>query len=443
MTRYAATLSGSRFLEQPGDTLYLGNPERFDHGALVSAEEDGGGPPMALEYWNGSAWAPLPITSSPLENGDGSDAPPPSGNFLHPEDWQPTDIDGIEGYYIRLRRAAFPVTPATALKISVPLQMSGLVAAAEPDGAVDLLWYERSSGSDLGRLWFGALSSEVIQPRTVEATLDSLHYAEDLEPTTEVGFERRQISPLPLPPGPPRQFIFVELDRGERYEYQLLDGQVRYIEVLTTRPVFHSESNVTVWATAKIEVSGPGVEPQRKEVPAAFFQAPVVLNDVRIYVVITREFDDLRLDGGATSKAARLMLSDARFSLTDLGQYRWPFPGVIWGIRPFENYYQGLQGSIDSHSHRGQLVQGMPLGIPLRAWHQGTYTPGRADGGWSASLAEADDGVSDNWHRVSPLASVEWQKRGERVELGDKLSEVSGDITWGSPTTYDLSRVAT
>ena len=64
-------------------------------------------------------------------------------------------------------------------------------------------------------------------------------------------------------------------------------GRSAYIEILSTRRAFNSESNVTVWATATIEVSGPGVEPQREEIPAAFFQAPVVLNDVRIYVVIT------------------------------------------------------------------------------------------------------------------------------------------------------------
>ena len=97
------------------------------------------------------------------------------------------------------------------------------------------------------------------------------------------------------------------------------------------------------------------------------------------------------------------MLSDARYSLTDLGQYRWPFPGVIWGISPFQNYYQGLQGSIETHSHSGALIQGMPPGMPIQAWHRGTYTPRRAGDGWSASLTEADDGVSENWHRVSPL----------------------------------------
>ena len=445
VTRYAATLGGvdggqaniARFLEHPGDLLYLGNLERIDYGALISAEENGKGPSLALEYWNGSTWAPLPMDSSPSGEIDDSDALSTSGDFSQPEDWQPTDIDGAEGYYLRLRKSTFPVASATALKISLPHQMSGLVVAAEPNRTMDMLWYERSSSSGPARLWYGAISSEVVQPTNAEAVPDPLHDIYDPQPAREVGFAQRQMSPLPLPPGPPRQFVFAELDRGERYEYQLLDGQVRYVEVLSTRRVFRTESNVTVWATATIEVSGPGVEPQREEIPAAFFQAPVVLNDVRVYVVITREFDDLRLDGGATSRAARLMLSDARYSLTDLGQYRWPFPGVIWGLRPFQNYYQGLQGSIEKHSHSGALTQGMPPGMPIQAWARGTYTPRRVDDGWSASLTEADDGVAEEWHRVSPLEGVEWERRGKRVELGDELSEISGDLTWGGPGTYE------
>ena len=32
---------------------------------------------------------------------------------------------------------------------------------------------------------------------------------------------------------------------------------------------------------------------------------------------------------------------------------------------------------------------------------------------------------------------MEWERRGRRVELGDKLSEISGDLTWGSPTSYE------
>ena len=234
VTRYAAALSGvdggqanvASFLEQPGDLLYLGNPERIDYGALIPAEEDGNGPSLALEYWNGSTWAPLPMDSSPSGENNDTNALSTSGDFSHPEDWQPTDIDGVEGYYLRLRKATFPVTSATALKISVPRQMSGLVAAAEPNRTVDVLWYERSS-SGPGRLWYGAISTEVVQPGNAEAVPDHLHYTYDTQSAREVGFQQRQMSPLPLPPGPPRQFVFAELDRGERHEYQLLDGQVR------------------------------------------------------------------------------------------------------------------------------------------------------------------------------------------------------------------------
>ena len=452
VTRYATnqTAAGgapgpsiAAFLEGRGDILYLGRAEKFDHMPLsldrVDSVDtvDADGPLPPFEFWNGSQWMPLPISDEPSQPFDGTSARNRRISFLPPEDWDRTDVNGVEGYYLRLRRDSVSKSSLAAVKLVSQIQLSGPLTAVAHDRVIDTLWSVHPPGSDQGRLWYGGFSSDAIGVK-----YEVPRHTHESEPISEATAQLRKSKPLPLPPGSPRQYISQELNQGETYEYQLLDGQVRFVTVIGTSLVSRSPEGVTLWATATIEVSGPGLEPKREEIPAAYFQAPVVLNGVRIYVEITKEFNDFRLlDGGGTRKAARLMLSDARYSLTDLSQYRWPFPGMMWGIGA-QNYYQGLRGSVGSHAHVGAFEQSMMPGTPVGAWHQGKFALSRRQGAWAVSLANAEDGLSSDWHRASPVADADQEKIGAAVELGDTIGETNRSaVRWGSGTDYDWTLV--
>ena len=67
------------------------------------------------------------------------------------------------------------------------------------------------------------------------------------------------------------------------------------------------------------------------------------------------------------------MLSDARYSLTDLSRHRWPFPGMMWGLGPSYTYYQGLEGSVERPARVGTFKQDVIRGTSVYAWHQGNF----------------------------------------------------------------------
>ncbi|MCZ6891832.1 MAG: sialidase family protein, partial [Chloroflexi bacterium] len=329
VTRYAANPAGSSggqavtvagLLERPGDILYLGNDEKFYNLPLTLDQVETDAPLADLEYWDGSGWVNLPLAVESPEATNGSLTLDTTIGFLPPVDWEPTDVNGVTRFYLRLRKDSPGVSSLAAFRIISPLQVSGLIAASKPSNMIDLLWSERPRDSDGGRLWYGSVSFDNLNS---ESSVPEHSHKRLLArgPSALSG----ALDAVSLPEGSPGQFVSVSLDEGESHEFQLLDGQVRYVKVLDTQRVFRSPEAVTVWATATVEVGGPGLATQKEVIPVAYFQPPVVLNGVRIYVEITKDFNDGRLvNGGGTTKAARLMLSDAGYSLTDLTQYRWP-----------------------------------------------------------------------------------------------------------------------
>lgn len=413
----AAGLAG--YLEQPSDMLYLGSEERPNFVPLMVTENSDHEYQPPVEYWDGSKWTPLPFQDGAI-------------GFSPPERWQPTEVNGVTKYYLRLVRDV-----ASAVKVTPSFGIGELTVGASPNNTIDVMWYDRGLGDGRSQLWYGAVSLE-----TLTATLDTPEHEHKLDASRGTYLPGRRLRPTPLPEGSSRQYISVSLDKGETYKYQLLDGQVRHIKLVGTQLVFRTQGGVTVEATATIEVSGPGLQPQQVVMPAAYFQSAVILHDVRVQVEITKEFDDFRLkDGGRTDKAARLMLSDARYSLTDISQYRWPFPGMMWGLGSSYTYYQGLQGSAEAPTHVGAFIQDVIPGTPVHAWHQGKFELTLGGDGWGISLGDTGDGRPSTWHRISPFDYGDIDRITASVELGEVIVVTGADenlsLRWGSGSHYD------
>ncbi len=163
-----------------------------------------------------------------------------------------------------------------------------------------------------------------------------------------------------------------DLRLGQSIRYLLADGTSRTVTLRGTELVF-AHQGVTVWSTATVEVSGAGLEAVVEAIPAAYLRAPTIMHGVRVYVDVTREYNDRQLrDGGGTSADARLILSDAALPLTDLTQFRWPFPTLLWGEGSRYSWQQSLQGGLDSTYHHGAIDIGMPRGTPVHAYSDGT-----------------------------------------------------------------------
>ena len=196
-------------------------------------------------------------------------------------------------------------------------------------------------------------------------------------PETALSLEGTLVRPAP----PGTLPVSVELDMGESTPFTLLDGGLRTVTLRGTRLVF-AHRGVTVWATATVEVTGPGLPPRQAELPAAYLQRPAVLHGVRVLVDVTQEFNDGHLrDAGGTSKAARLLLSDARYTMTAVAQYRWPFPDLVWGEGGHVTYWQGLQGEPGAMYHHG----GVDVGVPLATLHRPARLAGFAPAPWAPS----------------------------------------------------------
>ncbi|MCH7626145.1 MAG: cellulase family glycosylhydrolase, partial [Chloroflexi bacterium] len=442
ITRYA-TISGgagpatvvSKFLKRGEDAIYVRDDGKFNYVPFKLVSLGSVVPDISFEYWDGSQWSPLTMAPE-LVNGIGSPRVSDVG-FVPPQDWQPTQVNGTSGFFVRLKRDGLRPTVSNLLRIDSSQRVFGPLANSSIAGVVDVLWSESNQDSDRGRLWYGAVSPDGTYP-----SAGTPEHEHKVEPAVLRGLSTASVRPAPLPSGSPRQYTQVSLDTEETHEYQLLDGQVRYVKILETELVEQSPEGVTIWATATVEVSGPGIEPERAVIPAAYFQAPVILNSVRIYVEITREFNDFQLtEGGATTGSARLMLSDARFSLTDLTQYSYPFPGTVWGLGALNSYYQGLSGTGGKLRHRAYFRQAMPSGLDFRAWRQGVLQLGLKEG-WEFSITDARDGLSNDWHFAAPFEPSDTDRIGTRIEMGEKVGTVGGPndvviIKWGREASYD------
>lgn len=274
-------------------------------------------------------------------------------------------------------------------------------------------------------------------------------------PTIDPASGRSSTDPTPFTNGTPLAApagtmpVIVDLDRGKSVPFILRGGTRRTVTLDDTRLVFAS-AGVTVWATATITVSGDGVSSETAEIPAAYFRGPTVLNGVRVYVAITREFNDGALrDGGGTVKAARLVLSDSRYTMTDLTSYRWPFPNLLWEQGSHVTYPVGLQiGDNGLYHHRGMDI-GMPKDTRITAWTTGILNGLNRGYDNTAWLTNTADGRSERGqHQVLHLDQVEWQSVGQRVLPGDVVglsggsmdmdgkirfwhTHVAGDFEWG------------
>lgn len=233
----------------------------------------------------------------------------------------------------------------------------------------------------------------------------------------------------PAPPGTAP--TIVDLQLGQSIPFTLSDGSARNVTLKSTKLV-HSYQGTTVWATATVEVSGPGVPAETAEIPAAYFPPPSILNGVRVYVAITKEFNDGALrDGGGTSKDARLVLSDARYTLTDVSQYRWPFPNQLWQQGSRQTYWQSLQGSLTERPvHHGGIDLGMPKHTPIHAWERGTLS--MADRGSDKAVKLSDTynaQVGAYLRQLLYLDEVSLKAVTRRVEPGDYIGR-SGRSDW-------------
>ncbi len=423
------------FLPAPGDALYLGHAQPFDRAGFSLARPSGGDLALTWEYWDGSRWAPL--ATPPQAAGSLTQDLSVVFSFSPPTDWTPTEVNGYKGYFLRLRRESEgDFSPAEVAQVMPVRSLRSPVATVMgQQGNIDVLWTEDIPGGASWRLWHGSLSLETLEkPSSVPA-----HTHESTGPDTSAP------APVAVEPlhGATRQYIKVTLEPGQTYEYQLLDGQVRHITLQGTRLAARGPKGITLWATATVEVSGPGLEPRQQEIPAAYFSPPVILHGVRIWVEITEEFSDARLrDGGGVERGARLMLSDARYSLTDIDIYRWPFPGRLWGLGFLSTYYQGLQGSPDDPNHHGAFDQGMPRLTPVHAWHTGKLTVEYRGFDWVASISNAVDGDSIAWHRVLHLDNIAPEMFGAAVKPGDIIGYAIGDgdhplVHWGGGSFFD------
>lgn len=433
------------------DKLYLGNKVKFDQlpisfGRLLSANSNSNNTELRVpqvytwEYWDGSEWKPLAHDTSDsslvssFEFLDGAEPFKPPGN------WKESELNGETGYFLRVDLSDVSSKVAEQQSFNFPRNFVGpLSSNVSKDGIVDWLWADREVGSEESRVWFGSVSLSSASPTPVVP--EHTH----LQQQDESPFFAAVEHPKSLPDGSPRQYVSVELD-DELFEYQLLDGDIRFIRVIETNIEFEidddpDETKVdwkTVWGTATVEVSGLGIPPERAVIPAAYFQSPTVLNDVRIFVEITKDFSHPRLVGAVgTDKSARLMVSDARYSLTDLTSYHWPFPGMLWGQGHSIRHYQSLRVNEGKHFHDASFTQTVPANTAFNTWYSGTLSASWLRTGWAVSLAETVDEYSPKWHTVSILDDVNFDNVSNIVEAGSPVGTVKGDIRWGSDLQYD------
>gem|GEM_PF-2942711 len=224
--------------------------------------------------------------------------------------------------------------------------------------------------------------------------------------------------------------LVVDLELGQEVPFILRDGQRRTVALRGTELKFVS-GGTTIWAVAMVEVWGDGHGPAVAEVPASYFQKPTVLNDVRVYVVTTTEFNDGTGDLDAPPvHGARLVLSDARYTLSRVTDYRWPFADLVWQSGNDTVYWQSLYHANNSVIRAPTTDVGMPLHTRVMAWASGAVAATARNGSWTAVVATPGtrrDEMAPGYLRG--LAQVTPGVIGEKVAQGDLIG-LSGAAGW-------------
>lgn len=223
--------------------------------------------------------------------------------------------------------------------------------------------------------------------------------------------------------------VMLEMDIGNSGRYILSDGASRTIKLLDTE-LIHSQSGVTVWTTATIEVSGPGLEPIVKEIASAYFRKPEIIHDVRIWVDITNHFQARNLrDQGGVAMDARIVLSDGRLPMSEPGVFNWPFPDFVWQQGSRTTYHQGLQGTWGQDMfHHGAMDFGMERGTPVYTWAPGLLSIGDRGIDFVASLQTFEGGLRrpvDLLHMEEAFLDLD-----ESLIESSTLIGYSGEANW-------------
>lgn len=223
--------------------------------------------------------------------------------------------------------------------------------------------------------------------------------------------------------------LTIEMSIDESVRYVLADGSSRNIKLLGTELVY-SVNGITVWTTATVEVSGPGIETVVTEIGSSFFREPTEIHNVRMWVAITKEFNDGRLrDGGATPEDARLVLSDARLPLTVADEFFYPYPDILWGEGARTTYSQSLQGGLDDMFHHRDIDIGMPQGTRVFAWADGFLTANDRGFDWTVELTGGAEHGILNSMSVLHLDDVNTALDGAFIEKGELIGH-SGQASW-------------
>jgi DNA-binding beta-propeller fold protein YncE len=226
----------------------------------------------------------------------------------------------------------------------------------------------------------------------------------------------------------------IDLAIGSSAPFILNDGRRRTITLKDTRQDF-VHNGITVWATATVEVSGPGLSPETAKVPAGYIQAPTVLNGVRVYVATTSEIEaEARGHSRSGPRTARLVLSDAGYTLTDVSQFQWPFPNLLWQEGFDATYSRGLQGDRNAprRSHSG-LSLGMPKHTVVGAWTGGELVRQGENASWSIRIAPPSElGHGVPWLSLHDLEAAAPEFTGVPVSPGQPVGLARG----GEGRTY-------
>lgn len=279
---------------------------------------------------------------------------------------------------------------------------------------------ESSLFTDAATTAAGATSTRTIQP---SPTPFSVATPTATSPAGTIGGATRPITASSSVP----VNISLDIDQGGRF--LLADGSSRNVKLIDTELIY-SVDGLTIWGTATVEVSGPDLPPIQKEVSVSFFHRPTIIYDVRIWVAMTKYFNDGNLrDGGPSSLDARLVLSDARLPLTDPEAYVWPYGDLVWQEGAANTFYQGLQGNLGTGAfHHGAIDLGMPSGTPVYAWTDGTANLTDRGFDFKANIGNTKDGQFREME-ILHLSSVVDDLDGTQVEKGTLIG-YSGSANW-------------